>query len=83
MFINKYAYTGRVSSFRLWGAMREKRFAAYYEGRKIAKATTLEELLGVRRVRRFLGKKEFLIRHLSGGKTRVIYQGGKGFSKRE
>jgi hypothetical protein len=63
--------------------MRAGRFAAYYEGRKIAKAKTLGELLNIRRVRRLLGEKEFLIRHLDSGKAKVIYLGSKGFLKAE
>ena len=63
--------------------MGNERFVAYYEGKKIASAEKLEELLSMRSVRRFLGEKEFLIRCLNLGRVEVVFRGDAGFLKKE
>jgi hypothetical protein len=60
-----------------------EKFAAYYEGKRIASAGKLEELLNMTSVRRFIGKKEFLIRRLYSGKAEVIFRGDVGLLKKE
>ena len=62
--------------------IKREKFAAYYEGRKIAKTGTLEELLSMKRVKWCLGSKEFLIRHIDQDKVELIYQGSKGFLRK-
>ena len=59
--------------------IKRERFVAYREGKKIATAKTLEELLSMKRVKGCLGSKEFLIRHIAQDKVELIYQGGRGF----
>lgn len=56
---------------------------AYYEGKRIASAEKLEELLSMRSVRRFLGEKEFIIRYLNLGRAEVVFRGDVGFLKKE
>jgi len=56
-----------------------ERFVAYYEGKKIASAGKLEELLGMRSVGRFLGEKEFIIRCLNLGRVEVVFRGMRAF----
>ena len=63
--------------------MGTEKFVAYYEGKRIASAGKLGELLSMRSVRRFLGKKEFLIRYVDSGKAEVIFRGDAGSLKRE
>lgn len=63
--------------------MGNERFVAYYEGKRIASAGKLEELLSMRSVRRFLGEKEFLIRYLNLGRAEVVFRGDVGFLKKE
>lgn len=63
--------------------MGDERFVAYYEGKKIANAGKLEELLSMRGVRRFLGEKEFLIRCLNLGRAEVVFRGDADFLKKE
>lgn len=63
--------------------MADEKFAAYYEGKRIASAGKLEELLNMRSVRRLLGKKELLVRRLGSGEAEVIFRGDVGFLKRE
>jgi len=60
-----------------------ERFVAYYEGKRIANAGKLEELLSMRSVRRFLGEKEFLIRYLNLGRVEVVFRGDAGRLKKE
>jgi hypothetical protein len=60
-----------------------EKFAAYYEGKRIASAGKVEELLNMRSVRRWLGKKEFLIRCLGSGEAEVVFRGDVGFLKKE
>jgi hypothetical protein len=50
-------------------------FIAYYEGKKIAKSKTLEQLMNMRAVRSLLGKKELIIRHITSGGAKVVYRG--------
>ncbi|MBA7681674.1 hypothetical protein ES703_90014 [subsurface metagenome] len=63
--------------------MGNERFVAYYEGKKIASAEKLEELLSMRSVRRFLGEKEFIIRCLNLGRAEVVFRGDAGRLKKE
>ena len=63
--------------------MGNERFVAYYEGKRIANAGKLEELLSMRSVRRFLGEKEFLIRYLNLGRVEVVFRGDAGRLKKE
>lgn len=63
--------------------METERFVAYHEGKRIASAGKLEELLNLRSVRRFLGEKELLIRCVSSGKAKVVFRGDVGSLKRE
>ena len=63
--------------------MGNERFVAYYEGKRIASAGKIEELLSMRSVRRFLGEKEFLIRYLNLGRAEVVFRGDAGFLKKE
>ena len=63
--------------------METEKFVAYYEGKRIANAVKYEELLNRRSVRRFLGKREFLIRCVNSGKTEIIFRGDVGSLKKE
>ena len=63
--------------------MGNEKFVAYYEGRRIASAGKLEELLDMRRVKPFLGKREFLVRYLDLGSVEVVFRGDVGFLKKE
>jgi len=60
-----------------------EKFAAYYEGKRIASAGKLEELLNMRSVRLLQGKREFLIRCLGSGGAEVVFRGDVGFLKKE
>ena len=57
--------------------VREK-FVAYYEGKAIGRAASLQELMKQRRVSCFLDKKEFIIRHMNEGRAKVVYKGDTG-----
>ena len=59
--------------------MGNEKFVAYYEGRKIASAGKLEELLDMRKVKPFLEKREFLIRCVDLDRAEVIFRGMWGF----
>lgn len=63
--------------------MKTERFLAYYEGKRIASAGKIEELLNRRSVRRFLGEKELLIRYVDSGEARVVFRGDVGSLKIE
>lgn len=63
--------------------MKTERFVAYHEGKRIASAGKIEELLNRRSVRRFLGETELLIRYVDSGETRVVFRGDVGSLKRE
>jgi len=63
--------------------VKTARFVAYHEGKRIASAGKIEELLNLRSVRRFLGEKEFLIRCVDSGKVRVVFRGDVGSLKKE
>ena len=58
--------------------MKTERFVAYHEGKRIASAGKIEELLNLRSVRRFVGEKELLIRCVDSGKTKVVLEGTWG-----
>jgi len=60
-----------------------EKFVAYYEGRRIASAGKLEELLDMRKVKPFLEKREFLIRYVDLDRAEVIFRGDVGFLKKE
>ena len=53
-----------------------ERFIAYYEGKAVARAKTLEQLMNVRAVKSLLGKKELIIRHITPEGVKVVYKGG-------
>ncbi|MCD6299591.1 MAG: hypothetical protein J7L78_00245 [Dehalococcoidales bacterium] len=63
--------------------MGNEKFVAYYEGRRIASAGKLEELLDMRKVKPFLEKREFLIRYVDLDRAEVIFRGDVGFLKKE
>jgi len=60
-----------------------EKFVAYYEGRRIASAGKLEELLDMRKVKPFLEKREFVIRCVGLDRAEVIFRGDVGFLKKE
>lgn len=63
--------------------MGNEKFVAYYEGRRIASAGKLGELLDMRKVKPFLEKREFLIRCVDLDRAEVIFRGDVGFLKKE
>ena len=63
--------------------MGNERFVAYYEGKRIASAGKLEQLLDMRKIKCFLGKRELLIRYLDLDRAEVVFRGDVGFLKKE
>jgi len=60
-----------------------EKFVAYYEGKRIASAGKLEQLLVMRKVKCFLGKRELLIRCVALDGAEVVFRGDVGFLKKE
>ena len=63
--------------------VKTERFVAYHEGKQIANAGKIEELLNRQSVRRFSGEKELLTGYVDSGKARVVFIGDVGSLKRE
>ena len=63
--------------------MGNERFVAYCEGKRIASAGKLEQLLDMRKVECFLGKRELLIRCVDLDRAEVVFRGDVGFLKKE